>query len=118
MDELPVDWVRWDDYEPESLLAELHRELPQGHKLYGVPVKPYAALRADDSVAFLHCDEPERITVVHLTWCGCTEINADFPSVEFEGTRQEFFDFYTRQHQESKAHHQLMREKYPHRYQS
>lgn len=114
--ELPPDWDRWGFFGPESLQAELQRELQVGHKLYGVPVEPYAERGSCDDAAFRHRDDPDCITVVHLTWAGRTEIDTDYPIVEFEGTRREFVATYTRMHEESEQHQRQMREKYPHRY--
>jgi hypothetical protein len=110
---LPPHWSRWAEYEPELLLAELQRELPLGHVLFGLKLEPYAARRGCDDVAFRHCEERDTITVVHLTWIGRTEINADFPCVEFQGSSQEFVDHYTRLERELEEHERLMREKYP-----
>jgi hypothetical protein len=74
-----------------NLHAELQRELPPGHVLTGRAVETFAWRKgAIDDVLFRHWDEPERFTVIHLSWLGRTEINADHPTVEFDGTFAEF----------------------------
>ena len=65
-------------------------ELPAGHILYDVPVTTFATRRGIDDVLFRHRDEPDRFTVIHLSWLGRTEINAQHPTVEFDGS---FFEF-------------------------
>jgi hypothetical protein len=66
--------------------------LPPGHLLYGLPVSTFATRRGTDDVLFRHRDDPSRFTVVHLSWLGRTEINAQHPTVEFDGTFQEFLE--------------------------
>ena len=88
--ELPKGWFCPDTDETHSLHAELQRELPSGHILYGVPVITFATRRGIDDVLFRHRDEPDRFTVVHLSWLGRTEINARHPTVEFDGSFSEF----------------------------
>jgi hypothetical protein len=74
-----------------NLHAELQRELPPGHVLTGRAVETFAWREgATDDVMFRHTDEPERFTVIHLSWLGRTEINAEHPTVEFDGTFSEF----------------------------
>ena len=51
---------------------------------------PSIAVNATDDVLFRHTDEPERFTVIHLSWLGRTEINSKHPTVEFDGTFAEF----------------------------
>ena len=87
---LPEGWQRPDAAVAQSLEAELKRELPQGHVLFGVPVEAFGHSLGSDDVLFRHRDEPDRFTIVHLTWVGHTEINAQHPTVEFDGTFAEF----------------------------
>jgi hypothetical protein len=84
--ELPNGWFRPDADEVLSLHAELQRELPPGHILYGVPVLTFAMRRGNDDVLFRHRNEPNLFTVIHLSWLGRTEINARHPTVEFAGS--------------------------------
>jgi hypothetical protein len=88
--ELPEGWFRPDMDETRSLHAELQRELPPGHILYGVPVVTFATRRGIDDVLFRHQNEPDRFTVIHLSWLGRTEINAQHPTVEFDGSFSDF----------------------------
>jgi hypothetical protein len=71
--------------------AELQRELPPDHLLYGRAVEVIAYREDRDDVLFRHVDEPDRFTVIHLTWIRKREINAQHPSVCFDGTFEEFF---------------------------
>ena len=88
---LPAGWFYPDAEEARRLLAELQRELPPGHLLDGVPVDVFAWRQgATDDVLFRHCDMPERFTVVHLSWLGRSEVDAQHPTVEFDGSFAEF----------------------------
>jgi hypothetical protein len=75
----------------QSLHAELQRELPRGHLLYGRAVETVAYRQDQDDVLFRHQDEPDRFTVIHLTWIRKREITVEHPSVCFDGTFAEFF---------------------------
>jgi len=90
--ELPDGWDWPDADEAVNLHAELQRELPPGHLLYGVPVVTFAMRDGIDDVLFRHRDEPDRFTVIHLSWLGRTEINAQHPTVEFDGSFSEFLE--------------------------
>lgn len=74
--------------------AELQRELPPGHLLHGVPVENFAWSRGSDDVLFRHLNEPDHFTIIHLSWLGRTEINAQHPTVEFDGSFAEFLAYY------------------------
>jgi hypothetical protein len=50
--------------------AELLRELQQGHRLFGIPVKAVARRRDLDDALFELLDGTGRVAVVHLTWQG------------------------------------------------
>ncbi len=76
--------------EAASHYKELQRELPEGHLLFGIEVETVALSTGDDDVLFRHIENPQRFTVVHLTWIGKTEINAQHPTVPFDGTFEEF----------------------------
>jgi hypothetical protein len=88
--DLPEGWYYPDAAESELFHAELQRELPPGHLLFGVPVATFATRDGTDDTLFRHRDEPERFTLIHLTWLGKTEINSEHPTVEFDGTFAEF----------------------------
>jgi hypothetical protein len=55
-------------------------------------VTTFAASDGTDDTLFRHRDAPKRFTVIHLTWLGRTEINAEHPTVEFDSTYAEFLD--------------------------
>ena len=90
---LPLGWFYPDHETSLSLVAELERELPPGHLLTGRSVETFAWREgATDDTLFRHVDDPERFTVIHLSWLGRTEINAEHPTVEFDGTFAGFLD--------------------------
>ena len=87
---LPEGWIYPDAEEAQRLFSELQRELPPGHLLDGVAVNVFASADGIDDVLFRHRDHPDRFTVIHLSWLGRTEINAQHPTVEFDGSFAEF----------------------------
>jgi hypothetical protein len=88
---LPQGWFYPDRDTARELRAELLRELPPDHALAGRPVETFAWREgATDDVLFRHTDEPDRFTVIHLSWLGRAEINAEHPAMEFDGTLAEF----------------------------
>lgn len=82
---LPPGWVYPDTDWAAALDTEFRRELPPGHLLHGRRIELVAARERTDDVLFRHPDEPGRFTVIHLTWLGREEINADHPWVEYDG---------------------------------
>ena len=90
--EIPEAWG-WYYPEPavaQSLHAELQRELPPHHILFGHAVETVAFRQDQDDVLFRHLDEPERFTVIHLSWIRKREIDAQHPSACFDGTFAQF----------------------------
>ena len=88
---LPVGWFYPDAAIAQSLHDELQRELPPGHLLTGRAVETFAwREHATDDVLFRHVHEPERFTVIHLSWIRKQEINAQHPTVEYDGTFEGF----------------------------
>jgi len=91
--ELPEKWG-WlypaDAAIAQSLHAELQRELPPRHLLFGRAVDAVAFRQDQDDVLFRHLDQPDRFTVIHLTWTRKREIDTKQPSVCFDGTFAEF----------------------------
>lgn len=83
--ELPPGWVYPKPEWAASLMAEFRRELPPGHLLYGRRVELVAAREGTDDILLRHADEPDRFTVIHLSWLGREEINADYPWLEYDG---------------------------------
>ena len=87
---LPAGYVYPDATESANLHAELLRELPENHALFGVPLETFAACEGNDDTLFRFRGNPTRYVLVHLTWLGRTEIDADHPGVVFIGTFEEF----------------------------
>ena len=88
---LPLGWFYPDSETVQSLHTELQRELQPGHLLSGRAVEAFAWREgATDDVLFRHRDEPQRFTVIHLSWIGNVEIDARHPTVEFDGTFSAF----------------------------
>ncbi len=91
---LPVGWYYATPAERESLGEELQRELPQGHPLFNKPVQIIAhRAGATDDILCRHLDEPNRYTVIHLTWSMKTEIDTRYPTVEVDGRFQDFLAY-------------------------
>jgi hypothetical protein len=59
--------------------------------LFGRAVETFAYRRDQDDVLFHHRDEPDRFTVIHLSWIRKPGINAEYPSVCFDGAFERFF---------------------------
>ena len=75
-------------------MAELRKELTQGHPLYGKNIAILADRRGGtDDILVNHVDDPARFTVVHLTWVGKPEINSNFPAIECDGTFSNFLEY-------------------------
>ena len=88
---LPVGWSYPDPEVARNLHRELQLELPPGHLLFGRAVETFAwREHATDDVLFRHVHEPDRFTVIHLSWLGRTENNPLHPTVEFDGTFEGF----------------------------
>lgn len=88
---LPESWFYPEDSDiGANLHTELQRELPRGHLLYDRAVDVFAYRRGSDDVLFRHQDQRSRFTVIHLSWLGKEELNAQHPTVEFDGTFEEF----------------------------
>lgn len=66
---LPEGWFYPEDADIGSRLhAELQRELPPGHLLFGCAVETFAYRHGSDDVLFRHREQPGRFTVIHLSW--------------------------------------------------
>jgi ribosomal protein S18 acetylase RimI-like enzyme len=88
---LPGGWFYPENSDvATSLLVELHREMPPGHLLYKHSVEVVAYRKGSDDVLFRHHNEPERYTIVHLSWIRKQEIDTQHPTVEFDGSFEEF----------------------------
>lgn len=87
---LPEGYIYLDAAESARLHAELLRELPPVHPLFGVPLETFAAREGNDDTLFRYRGNPTRFVLVHLTWLGRTEIDADHPGILFTGTFAEW----------------------------
>ena len=91
--DLPEGWYTSVGDEKEYRTLELNRELPKGHLLFGKKVEVVAHREGTDDILCRHHDEAHRFTVIHLSWIGKTEINAQHPWVEVDGTWNDFLDY-------------------------
>jgi hypothetical protein len=89
---LPSGWIWSDEAKLAALRAEYQRELPDIHPLHGITVEAIAHRDGNDDILVRHAAHDDRVSVVHLTWCGHTEI-ANHPRVEFTGTHDEFLEW-------------------------
>ena len=89
---MPGGWRHVSNDETRKLLAELARELSPKHSLAGVELEVLARSEANDDVLFRRVDDPERVTVVHLTWRGAIEGDPRWPSVVFDGSFDDFVE--------------------------
>jgi hypothetical protein len=70
------------------------KKIPFGHLIYSRDVEVVAHRDgATDDILVRQVDEPERYTVIHLTWAGQREIDASHPSVEVDGSWEDFLDY-------------------------
>ena len=90
---LPAGYAYLDTEASARLHAELLRELPPGHALFGVPLETFAAREGTDYTLFRYRGNPRRYVLVHLTGLGRTEIDRQRPAILFDGTFAEFLEF-------------------------
>ena len=90
---LPEGWFESDSEEASIRHAELQRELPPGHILYGMSVAVVAHREGTDDILCRHHDDPSHFTVIHLSWLGREEINSMHPTVEADGDFDEFLNY-------------------------
>ncbi len=90
LERLPEGWFPSDPNHAGALYDELQKELPPGHILYRRGVEVIAHRDGTDDILCRHLEEPERFTVIHLSWLGREEINDQHPWVEADG---DFADF-------------------------
>jgi hypothetical protein len=97
---IPQEWG-WFVSSPEtaaSMERELLAELCEGHLLKDRTVKIIANRHGTDDVLCWHVNEPDRFTVIHLTWSGAEEVN-DHPWVEADGSFDDFLAYEQRFHE-------------------
>ena len=91
---LPEGWFLANEAESKVLHAELQKELPQGHLLFGHDVEVVAHRDgATDDVLLRHIHSSGLYTVVHLTWSGRQEGDPAHPSVEVDGGWEDFLAY-------------------------
>ncbi len=90
---LPEGWFYSNAEESDLRHAELLRELAAGHPLFDTDVDVVAHREGTDDILCRHHADPERLTVVHLTWSGGPEIAPRFPIIECDGTIQDFYNY-------------------------
>src|SRR5262245_54707302 len=84
--DLPPGWSLADREKAAHLHTELQCELPPGHRLHGVRLSVVAHRDgATDDILCRYDDEPNRYTVVHLTWSRMQGVDDQHPSVEVDG---------------------------------
>ena len=94
---LPDGWYIADIEESERLHAELQKELPSGHLLKNIQVEVVAHRDgATDDILCRHLNNEERFTVVHLSWRMKVEIDYRFPTIEVDGSFDEFRKYETK----------------------
>ena len=89
---LPEGWSHATDEVRESHGGEYYRELPPMHPLSGIPIELVAYREGTDDILMKHLNEPDRFTVVHLSWLMRQEL-PNHPRVEFSGTHAEFLEW-------------------------
>ena len=91
---LPEGWLSASEAERKALQDDLKKELPQGHLFFGKDVEVVAHRDgATDDILVRHVGEPERYTVIHLTWSSRQEVDASHPSVEMDGFWDDFLAY-------------------------
>jgi hypothetical protein len=75
---VPADLVWLEPWKPvnefgEALVAELQREISEGHILCGVSILAVVRRADNDDVLFVTNDPSKPLAVVHLTWTGKSE---------------------------------------------
>ncbi len=78
----------WYQVSDPALVAELKRELPPGHALYGKEVRVLARRMDRDDVLYEICDGSQRLAKVHLTFA--KERDPIWPLTEFFSSQAEW----------------------------
>jgi hypothetical protein len=91
---LPEGWFYATEEESKALWKELQKELPPGHILFERPVQVIAHRRgATDDILCKPLDEENRYMVIHLTWSMKMETNEGLPTVEVDGSFEDFVEY-------------------------
>ena len=94
--DLPEGWFASDPERAASLLAELDREVGLGHPLHGARIPVVAHREGTDDILCRHLHDPSRFTVIHLSWLGREEIDAQHPAGEVDGDLDSFLGYEAR----------------------
>ena len=89
---LPEGYFYPDAEKAAHLHAELLRELPSDHPLFGVPLETFAVCQRNDDALFRYRGNPRLFVLVHLTWLGRTEIDEHHPEIVFTGTFEQWVE--------------------------
>jgi len=89
---LPEGWFQSPDEIAEDMLRQLRVELTEGHVLDGKTVRVVAHRMGSDDILCWHPHEPQRFTVVHLSWNG-RGYDSLHPTVESDGTFDDFLRY-------------------------
>jgi hypothetical protein len=90
---LPIGWFYSNAEESDLFHTELLRELAPGHPLFGTGIGVVAHREGTDDILCRHHKDPDRLTVVHLTWRGGPEIDPRYPAIECDGTVEDFYHY-------------------------
>lgn len=88
----PWQPIEKDTDEQSSLQSELQQELAKGHPLFGVKVEAIGRRLDTDDVLFALQDGTGRVAVVHLTWLSNPPDRPPWPSTEFFGCIEDWWN--------------------------
>ena len=87
---LPAGYRYPDAEEAARLHAELLRELPPHHPLFGVPLATFAAREGSDDTLFRYRGNPRLFALVRPTKAGQAETDGSHPAIVFTGSFEQF----------------------------
>jgi hypothetical protein len=87
--QLPDSWIAIPEEDAHKFEAELRREVPRGHILYGRTLRAIARRLDQDDVLFQEGGDAAML-VVHLTWS--VETDPKWPWVTEYGTLADFLE--------------------------
>ncbi|WP_457278669.1 hypothetical protein [Polaromonas sp. P5_D5] len=91
----------WYEKKDDSLVAELQREVPNGHALHGISVTVLGRRDDKDDVLFALQDGTGRIAAVHLTFQVETDVR--WPSFSMFANEAEWIEKMQADHAEFEA---------------
>jgi hypothetical protein len=93
LNSLPEGWLASNEAFSENFERQLRLELASGHPLVSCPVKIVAHRNGTDDILCWHLANPQRFTVVHLTWSLARQEEPDYPWVEMDGSWDDFLAY-------------------------